>query len=255
MKVFTLLFTAHILGDYYFQPEALAVRKSRGIGWTLLHCLIYTATLAVSLIMLGGGYIWAAAVCAGTHLVIDVVKQLILNSGAKAGVLTVKGERAAFCVDQILHLGIMLAASLWATVRFGSEVPDYIVGLKQVIGRDPYRLLAYAAMALAVMKPANVFIRRMLVTEKPGEEPKHSAEQTRAGRYIGALERLIVLALLVLGQYGSIAIVFTAKSIARFKQLENRDFAEYYIFGSLLSIATAVGVFILLNYFGAAHLR
>ena len=255
MKVFTVLFLAHCIGDYYLQPESLAVRKSKNIGWTLLHCLIYAAVMGLSILLLGGGYIWAAAACAVTHLVIDVVKQLILNSCAKRDVLTVKGERAAFCVDQILHIAIMIAASIWATMSFDLVVPGWMAALKKIIGPDPYRIMAYGAMAVAALKPANVFVRRMLVTEKPDSDNALEAERTRIGRYIGGLERLIVLALLIFGQYGSIAIVFTAKSIARFKQLEDRDFAEYYIFGSLLSVVAAVGIFVLHRYFGAVRMR
>ncbi|MCR5808278.1 MAG: DUF3307 domain-containing protein [Clostridiales bacterium] len=253
MKAFTLLFLAHILGDYYFQPAKLAERKSRGIGWVLLHALIYAATFALSLLLLGGGYIWAVAICAGTHLVIDVVKQLILNARAKQGVLTVKGERAAFCIDQILHITIILASSVCVYKYFEISVPPFMDAAGKAMHIGAYRLLTYAGMGLAVMKPANVFVKRMLVTEKPdeGEPVSVTAERRRAGAYIGALERLLAIALMVFRQYGAIALVFTAKSIARFRQLDDREFAEYYIFGTLLSAATAIGVFVLLKLFGA----
>ncbi|MBQ4166577.1 MAG: DUF3307 domain-containing protein [Clostridia bacterium] len=251
MKAFTVLFLAHVLGDYYFQPEALARRKERGLGWVLLHCLIYAAAMAVSLLLLGIGHLPAAALCAGTHLVIDLVKQLILIRSAKAGVLTVKGERAAFCIDQALHLIIILAASLWSAAEFEAAVPPCLESFSRLTGIDAFRALACAALALAVMKPTNVFIRRMAITQKPDGEPDGLApESVRMGRYIGSLERLLVCALLVLRQYGSIALVFTAKSVARFKQLDDRRFAEYYIFGTLLSVASAVGMFLLLKYFG-----
>ena len=34
--------------------------------------------------------------------------------------------------------------------------------------------------------------------------------------------------------------MLTAKSIARYKELENRDFAEYYLVGTLLSALLAI---------------
>lgn len=252
MKAFTVLFFAHVLGDYYFQPAKLAEKKSRGIGWVLLHALIYAAVFAFTLLFLGGDYIWAVVVCAATHLVIDVVKQLILNSRARQGVLTVKGERAAFCIDQILHISIMLGSALFVTRSFELAVPPYMAAFTQTAGVDAYRLLAYASMGLAVLKPANVFVKRMLVTEKPDEKEPITvyAERKRAGAYIGGLERLLVIALLTFSQFGAIALVFTAKSIARFRQLDDREFAEYYIFGTLLSVATAIGVFVMMKLFG-----
>lgn len=67
------------------------------------------------------------------------------------------------------------------------------------------------------------------------------AEVSR-GRIIGNVERLIVTTLVCLGQYGAIGFVLAAKSLARFPQLsESRDFAEYYLIGTLVSMAVAIG--------------
>jgi hypothetical protein len=68
----------------------------------------------------------------------------------------------------------------------------------------------------------------------------------RGGTMVGMLERAIVLTLGLLGEFGAISFVFVAKSMARFKQLENRQFAEYYLIGTLLSfflaLLVAIGV-------------
>ena len=250
MRAFTMLFLSHILADYYFQPQWLAERKARSIGWVLLHAAIYAATLGASLLLLGGGYIWAVVISAVTHCIIDVIKQVILNSKAKSGVLTIKGERAAFCIDQLLHIGIISVASIWVTSQYELTVPSFMGITNSIIGIDAYMLLSYAAIVLSVLKPTNVFVKRMLVTQKPTDNEKLE-EQKRAGAYIGSLERVLSVILLALGQYAAIAIVFTAKSIARFRQLENREFAEYYLFGTLLSVVTACMVYGLVKLLGA----
>ena len=46
---------------------------------------------------------------------------------------------------------------------------------------------------------------------------------------------LLISILLLNNQFGVIGFVLTAKSIARFKQMENRDFAEKYLIGTLTS--------------------
>ena len=47
---------------------------------------------------------------------------------------------------------------------------------------------------------------------------------------IGFLERLVIGACLVYGQFASIGLVFTAKSIARYNKIsENPAFAEYRV--------------------------
>lgn len=62
----------------------------------------------------------------------------------------------------------------------------------------------------------------------------------RAGRMIGMLERGIILTFIFFGDLGSISFVFLAKSMARFRQLENRQFAEYYLIGTLFSFFFAI---------------
>jgi hypothetical protein len=43
------------------------------------------------------------------------------------------------------------------------------------------------------------------------------------------------------GNIPSIGLVITAKSIVRYPQLRDRAFAEYYLFGTLLSVVVALG--------------
>ena len=59
------------------------------------------------------------------------------------------------------------------------------------------------------------------------------------GRLIGLLERLLVFFFVVQNQFMALGYVVAAKGIARFKELENRDFADYFLIGTMLSIVTA----------------
>ena len=70
----------------------------------------------------------------------------------------------------------------------------------------------------------------------------------KAGARIGYLERIFVLTFVLTGHYTAIAVIFAAKSIARFKELEKRHFAEYYLIGTLSSILFALLVGILTKY-------
>jgi hypothetical protein len=60
------------------------------------------------------------------------------------------------------------------------------------------------------------------------------------GEWIGVLERVITLTFVVTGSYAAVAFALTAKSIARFKELEDKDFSEYYLLGTFSSVATAL---------------
>lgn len=71
----------------------------------------------------------------------------------------------------------------------------------------------------------------------------------RIGSWIGILEREIILVLGLLGQYGAIGFVLTAKSLARHNQLNNQAFAEKYLVGTLLSAFVALLSVIMCTWF------
>jgi hypothetical protein len=74
-----------------------------------------------------------------------------------------------------------------------------------------------------------------------------SAETTpsigaRAGRYIGFLERSLIVAGLLLSSWDIITAVVALKTVARYKELDEQISAEYFLIGSLASILWAVFV-------------
>ncbi len=58
----------------------------------------------------------------------------------------------------------------------------------------------------------------------------------KAGSMIGQLERILIVILLLQNQYEAIGFVLVAKSIARFKQLDDKEFAEKCLVGTLPSL-------------------
>jgi hypothetical protein len=57
---------------------------------------------------------------------------------------------------------------------------------------------------------------------------------------IGTIERWLILVFILLGRYEVIGFLIAAKSIIRFGN-DNRNETEYFLAGTLLSIAIAVG--------------
>lgn len=72
-----------------------------------------------------------------------------------------------------------------------------------------------------------------------------AAKALNAGKVIGNLERVLILTLMLYGQYQLIGLVVAAKSIYRF-EAASRGQAEYYLIGTLTSllIAVAAGIFL-----------
>jgi hypothetical protein len=100
-------------------------------------------------------------------------------------------------------------------------------------------LIAY----LFVIFGGAVFVGYFLT---PYKQPD-STGLTGAGRKIGMVERAIILTLALMGEFGTISFVFVAKSMARFEQLKKRQFAEYYLLGTLLSIFFAITIAIVVQ--------
>ena len=63
----------------------------------------------------------------------------------------------------------------------------------------------------------------------------------RIGATIGVLERLLIVTFVLTGSTAAIGFVVAAKTLARFRQLDDRDFAEYYLLGTLASVGVALG--------------
>jgi hypothetical protein len=95
---------------------------------------------------------------------------------------------------------------------------------------------------LFTLRESTLIVRRVLNSVKisidsNGEE--NGQNEYNRGRIIGLLERTLVYFVVVLGQYTGIAIVVALKSIARFREFNDRNFAEYFLIGTLLSILLA----------------
>jgi hypothetical protein len=62
----------------------------------------------------------------------------------------------------------------------------------------------------------------------------------RVGATIGILERLLIVVFVLTRTDVAIGFVVAAKTLARFRQLDDREFAEYYLLGTLASVAVAI---------------
>ena len=65
-------------------------------------------------------------------------------------------------------------------------------------------------------------------------------QEIKRGKVIGMIERVLFFFFVLTGNYTSIAFVLTAKGITRYKELDDKDFAEYVLIGTLLSSSFAI---------------
>jgi len=91
---------------------------------------------------------------------------------------------------------------------------------------------------------ANLVIRAVLgrLQLRPGGAVAQGidADEYARGRVIGVLERALIFFFVLNGQLGAVGFTLAAKGLTRFKELEDRGFAEYVLIGTLLSSGLAM---------------
>jgi hypothetical protein len=119
---------------------------------------------------------------------------------------------------------------------------------------DPGRLAWGAGAVLVLLSTSNGLVRATLLIA--GTPPPRGAGGFKGGRYIGAIERILIFGLAVAGEPTAAALVVSAKSILRFPELtqsaqrqsspapvengrahEVDALTEYFLLGSLSSWA------------------
>jgi hypothetical protein len=138
---------------------------------------------------------------------------------------------------------LMVAAAPAFGLRFNPAIATNFVRAGNYVVlpslREPH-LIAFAG-ALLVMGEANLVVRLLLSAARmapPSGEV--SAAEYNVGRYIGMLERLLIYIFLLNAAYTAVGLVVAAKSFARFKEMDDRHFAEYVLVGTLTSALLAV---------------
>jgi hypothetical protein len=218
----TKLIVSHLLTDFVLQPFSWVEERNRrhfASGKLYLHALV-TALLAS--ILIGWQYWLVALIILVTHFFID-------------GWKSYRPKRTRyFLIDQALHL-IVIAGCWLATFQDWAFWGD----LRRRINTDMHGWIVLVAFVF-VTAPAGILIGQLTSGwSKKIDDAENSL--ANAGKWIGILERVIVLVLVLLNQYSAIGLVVAAKSILRFSEKDRQEVkTEYVLIGTLLSIGLAI---------------
>jgi hypothetical protein len=265
--VLSWLVLAHLLADFVLQPDEVATRKfGRGpAAWRALltHVAIVGLVAAPIVLVYGLPAIGYVAVTVVTHLLIDrgkIEATLRMDSAPTAGEQPGDPEMVPgwspmpgvwFLFDQLAHLAVLVGA--WALLLARAEPLDWwndLVGRieasgdGEAIGRIALGAVVICALVVANTRAGSLFVGTLVRAPRPpvvqdvrtGDGPSVA----RVGATIGVIERLLIAALVLAGGVAAVGLVIAAKTIARFRQLEDRLFAEYYLLGTLASVSLAV---------------
>ena len=237
--IFCLFLIIHILGDFYFQNADNAKEKQTSYKKLSLHCFYY---LLISVICILPFYSTAllltAVALAVFHFLVDCAKYICIRKTKKTIL-----DSQLYLADQIIHFcGIAVAALVLVNADIELNVLPMINNVLLIATYNTNDIFKWAGLVLIAHKPINDTIRQLIGKYKPTENNELSSEYTvSAGAFIGTLERIIIFVLLSLGQFAAIGLVMTAKSVARYNKIsEDKQFAEYYLSGTLLSTLFAI---------------
>jgi hypothetical protein len=218
------LLIAHLLGDFVFQRKSWIIKRQQEhwkAGSLYLHALI----IGVLTYIFSGQYnnVWLPVVIMITHLLTDLWKSYTDDN------------LQHFILDQFIHFAVIIIAWYFYTT------PDFnLFDLALSVFRNPSFLVIIISY-IFVIWPSGFLIAK--ITKPWQDQVETNKGLTDAGRWIGILERILILTFILLHQFVGIGFLIAAKSILRFgdiKNPDNRKEAEYILLGTMVSFIVAI---------------
>ncbi|HWA89281.1 MAG TPA: hypothetical protein VG889_04555 [Rhizomicrobium sp.] len=116
------------------------------------------------------------------------------------------------------------------------------------------QVLGYLVFIPLVWQLGNLLVRLLLDKCSPGVAGLNiQPAELNVGRYIGLLERVLIVVGILRGSWEVMAAVIALKTVARYKDLDEQITAEYFLVGSLASILWALVIAYLFSLYDHAY--
>lgn len=244
IQVFFALLIAHIAGDFPLQSgRMVAAKAGLEFGAFARHVLIHLVLSVAALALFTTAPLWrsptilALALLTSGHLALDIGKSMLIKWRPSLN------GAAIYLVDQALHVLIVGVATLIVVQILPplDALWTWWLDIREII-------LVTAVVVAATVFPAGYLIRFLLAPWSKRLTARRDNDATgdgdidglaNAGLYLGWLERALLVAAFTAGSLTAVGLIIAAKSVARFPEFKNRAFAEYFLMGTLLSVAIA----------------
>jgi len=118
------------------------------------------------------------------------------------------------------------------------------------MGKIVFEIAVYLVAIITLTWGGNLFCRfvlhlsgvRAVPDQKADEQSPDPAAAAKAGRFIGSIERILILLGLAANSWEMLVAVIALKTVGRYQELDKQIRAEYFLLGSLASILWAVFV-------------
>jgi hypothetical protein len=113
--------------------------------------------------------------------------------------------------------------------------------------RSTSEIAITTATPTATIPPPATALDGLTAEEDTGAKKIDLVEINR-GRLIGNLERLLLTLVVIAGSYAALGFLVAAKGLIRSEELQEREFAEYFLVGSLCSVLVALCAGLVIRY-------
>jgi len=231
------LILAHLAGDFLLQPQKWVTNKNlHGYKSKFLyyHIAAHTLLLTPFLFINFSYYLTALLLIISTHYFIDITK-IALSKKYPAQ------DTFWFFGDQLMHLCVIaIVVHLYY---------PYIINLNALTSRY---ILTLAIAAIIIFNVSPIIIRQLVAKwANVISSNINNDSLIDAGKYIGIIERLLIILFICIDFFEGIGYLLAAKSIFRFGDLtksKEKKLTEYILLGTLISFALAIIIGLGLKY-------
>ncbi|GMQ56196.1 DUF3307 domain-containing protein [Vallitalea sediminicola] len=264
-----LMLISHTISDFVIQTNDVVKLKSQmklkgylyhGVGFLVTSMLMIICVKLNNIPKLIGLILAITMI----HLCIDCLKEFIQNyiKNKNNDELNAKVEIVLFLSDQLFHIITILLITNNVTLHF--NILNEIL-LKAINNHSPFTqsdfkiifIIAYIAFSGVYLIPlifnliyvkvnnySDILNTKLKVGLAKGEDK--FIDEVKTGKWIGILERILITVFIYNNQLSAIGFIIAVKSLARFKMLDNKIFSEYYLLGTLFSVAYTFSTYYIL---------
>jgi hypothetical protein len=237
LLVFLQLYSAHLIADFVLQPAWMASDKRR-LRALIAHAAIHFACGCV-LVNLGLSRTFTLGILALAlvHALIDFGKARL---GAEGWI--------AFIVDQAIHFASVVVAAIWLT-----SIPWETIQRAVVTFLTDVRTYLFLATYIGIVFGGGYLVQKVTQSFLATIEDTVKAVKPglpNAGRYIGWVERVLVLTFVLAGFNEAVGFLLAVKALTRYPEIKEDakgHFAEYFLVGTLTSVGLALGGGLIVN--------
>jgi hypothetical protein len=278
------LILAHLIADFYLQTDEMVVDKMKNIKKHIGHHFLVNGLVLTVFYLFSSKevsiitcLIFPLLFIVSSHFITDILKIRLLDTLKISNEENLK-RASFFTIDQLIHLGTILLAgqyflgiqlaSIQEFFRNGKELGTInsvlfilivlilatsVSGhmIKILLGSLPNQLLTFEGKyTFKNERQEAQYAKNHTGNRALTEEYNYtifSKHDLSRGKLIGYIERLLVIVLTFYSAYPAIGFIVAAKSIARFKQMDDRNWAEYFLLGTLTSMFIGITLGILLR--------